>query len=282
MLDSIYYPEPLRNEPDWFNGFVHIETHPKEKYGWNRYVYLPDYYTDEVDLSSLRPELSEHKIRFEEAVPKENFISELHSDYFDRTKTRVYSVATKEGLGIKSLGAVTILNGATGKKETHRYLWANKDYIIRQLDKYDKPEFTSCLTRAGKSIGTFLRLQHFDNLAETGMMIAPISMEGDMHGLQAFSFVDNGVSPEPLTYIDPEGRGQGVFNIYHDAVVEFGEACGAEFIYAHCSVKNQKIQDVYEAYGYIKQEKTKTVGRGYPEELYMFRYPLKTKQQTLF
>ena len=280
MLDGLYFPEPIKNKSDWFNGFIRIEKHPKEKYGWYRYVYLPDYYTDNCKCGQVSV-----PTRFGCAIPHIDsclFVDQFFVNYYERLEKRMFRSGSKYEIGEKSIGAVTLLNTATGEVETHPSLYINSDYIIRQLNDYDKPQIKDVLYKATKEIGQYFPMMMFTKYLHHGMMAAPISKNGEMHGIQAFSFIKGEVSPEPLTYITSEARGQGIFNIYHDMVVELGEDVGAEFIFAQCIVENDKMREVYEAYGYIREEKTKFVGKSDIQEVYIFKYPLKTQQQALF
>lgn len=274
MVDAIYFPEPIEKKSNWFNGFIHLEKHSKERYNWSKYVYLPNYYSGE-----LCAQISVES-RFGRLIPRENTISDYFSSYYERTQTTIYGLGSKAEMGGKAIGTITLLNAATGKEEIHRYLWANDEYVIRQLTHYDKHQIVDILQDATKSIQIFLGMTQFSIYLDTGLSIAPINSKGELKGLQTFSIFEERITAEPLTYIDPDARGQGVFSIYHEMSVELGSAVGVEYVYAQCEA-DSKMRSVYESYGYIKQ-RSKWIGKHEPREVYVFHYPLKTSQQALF
>ena len=274
MLGAIYFPEPVENKPEWFNGFIHLEKHPKEKYGWNKYIYLPNYYS-----GNSSGEVSA-ETRFGRLVPSKNKIDTFFKDYFARTKTKVFGSGSKHEMGGKAIGTTTVLNAATGKEETHRYFWANNEYVIRQLTHYDKHQIVDILQDATKSIEIFLGMTQFSVYLDEGLSIAPINNKGELKGLQTFSIFNERITAEPLTYIDLTARGQGIFSIYHEMSVELGLAVGVGYVYAQCEA-DSKMRKVYESYGYIKQ-RSKWIGKREPREVYVFHYPLKTTQQAFF
>ena len=278
-MDAIYCPESKNKKPDWFNGFIQIEKHHKTKYNWGRYVYLPQYYTEVAHQV-----VSEEKIqaRFGTIKPQENCIDARLSEYYETTHTPHFGTGNKVQIAGTILGTVNIYNIAAKQFKRHRYLFANNDYIIRQLNGYDRQQIKDILQICSKELGRFFQMAEFSILLNDGMLLGCFNKDGEMHGIQAFSFLQGEVSPEPLTYIDPRCRGQGIFHIFNDAVIELGKAIGAEYIYAHCLTENDKMRQVYESVGYIKQPGTRLVGKSNIQELYMFKYPLKTSQRSFF
>ena len=284
MLDGIYFPETLEKRPNWFNGFIEIEKHPKKKYSWSKYVYLPNYYSDKIESQIINPITNKlvSETRHGIILPSYNNLNPFFNEYYSRTNTTVFGTGSKSEIGGRALGTVTLLNTSTGEEENHRYFYGNKDYIVRQLSDYDKPQIKPILQRESKVFEMHLPMVIIFPIVDNGLSIGVISKEGEIHGMQCFSFLQGMVAPEPFGYIDPLASGQGVFSIYHTMTVQLGESVGSDFICAYCATDNEKMQSIYESYGYIKQKQVKFTRTAKRRGRYTFHYPLQTQQKALF
>ena len=281
MIDAFYSPEPIENKPEWFNGFIRLEKYHKEKYNWYRYVYLPTYYQEGTcENSDVRIEC-----RFGNIIPTQEgckFINEDFQNYYEGTDTKLFSSETKDELGGRYLGNVVLFNTATCKEEQHRCFFADGSYIIRQLTGYDKPQLKDMIKICADELGEYILIHHGAPRLEHGHIVAPFDRFGNMKGLLTFTITDVSVAPEPIGYIEPNSQGKGIYGIYHGITLELGLATASEYVYAQSKVENTKMNEIYEALGYVKDKEIKKYGKKSQTHYYTFKYHLKTEQQSFF
>ena len=281
MADAVYSPEPLENKPEWFNGFIRLEKHHKEKYNWYRYVYIPDYYSEnyceDPDVFS--------ESRFGHITPSKEgceFIDKNFQDYYENSHIRYFNEDSKDEIGGKFLGNATLFNTATQQEEQHRYFFADGNYIIRQLTEYDKPQLKDMIKTCAEALGEYILIHHGAPLLEKGHIIAPFDKDRNMRGLLTLTVTDKYVAPEPIGYIDSDSQGKGIYGIYHDLTLGLGMATESEYVYAQSKVENEKMNEIYEALGYVKDKEIKLYGKKSQTAYYTFKYYFETKQQSFF
>ena len=281
MVDAIYSPEPLENKPEWFNGFIRLEKHHKEKYNWYRYVYIPDYYSEnyceDPDVFS--------ESRFGHITPSKEgceFIDVSAVKYYENTETKIFGASNKIEMGGRNVGNCILFNAATDKEEQHRYLYANNDFIFRQLETYDRPQIKEILVLCSKELGRFHSMAETVIMLNNGLLVGAFNKQGEMKAIGSFIISKDYVAPEPMFYINPDARGQGMWNIYNDYTIELGLAVEAEYVFAQCLASNEPMVGIYTANGYIRDEKIKEGGKDGLTHYYTWKYPLKTKQQSFF
>ena len=285
MIDMIYFPKPIEQKPEWFNGFIRLEKHHKEKYNWHRYVYLSEYYSKNYFKGSVKDSekfFRKNKSKFGSTIPHPNtssFVNKNFQNYYSESKTKLFGTGTKIQLGGKTIGNAVVLNAETNQEEQHRYFYCNDEYFFRQLEEYDRPQIKDILVLCSKELGRFHSMAETVIMLNNGLLVGAFNTKGEMKAIGSFIIVKNYVGPEPMFYIHPDARGQGMWNIYNDYTVELGLAVEAEYIFAQCLTTNEAMVGIYTANGYVRDEKIKQIGK---TEYYTWKYPLKTNQQSFF
>ena len=267
MLQA-YSPQPLEIKPAWFNGFIKLHQYSKNL-DWNKYIYLPNRYRENISAT----------YRNESIHVEKNTIAKLIVEHYDSAEHWKPKKNTKTQKCAKIINGVDIINLSNNTIENHPYIIASDDYIIRPAVENDTENIKRIVELANKEIEIKIPFRIVKPWLDKGLMVVVVNRSGEIHGLQTFSFVDRQISHEPLTYISEAARGRGIWNIYHDLVVELGEAVDAKYVYNQCR-PDMKVAKVYEHYGYVLQDKT-VIESGHKYAVYHF--PLqKEKQQTFF
>ena len=274
MLKSLYSyrPKPANKEPEWFNGFIRLDQYSKNP-KWSKYIYLPSYYSEgaaDINHAELGMTIN----------PEINNICPAVTEHYKNLEHREFSKNTKTERCAKIVNKVGIINLATGTKEYHPCIYANQDYVIRPVAENDTDDIKRIIDLANKEIEIKIPFRVVKPWIKKGLIIVVVSKHGEIHGLQTFSFMDRQISHEPLTYIGDEARGQGIFNIYHDLVVELGKEVKAKYVYNQCR-PDMKIAEIYKHYGYVLQDKT-VVESGHKYAVYHFPIDLDDEKQQSF
>ena len=268
MLRS-YSSKPISEKPKWFNGFIRLDQYSKN-YNWNKYIYLPNYYSEKEDKRKKQDNLKIEK----------NTISDIIIKHYKNRKEESLRTKTKTEKCIKMVRQMDILNLDTGFLESHPFVFANENYAIRPVEKSDIGDVKRIANLAKEEIEINIRFGTLKKSFENGLMVLVINKKGCVCGLQTFSFMDRQISHEPLTWIDDEARGQGIFNVYQNIVVDLGKEINAKYVYNQCNPQ-RKIAQVYEHYGYVLQKRKVTETGGQQYAVYHFSLE-EENQQTFF
>ena len=256
-IDVIYKPEPLENKPDWFNGFLKIGS-VTEKSGWDRYIYIPDYYSedaigDTVSFHTIDGLIDYYLPRFGYTDPRINCVPKEHLDNIDKDYA-FRSGGKKHQVLSQTLRSVNCYNMDTQLNESRRYFFSNSKYIVRQRNRNETDKIINLIKRARIENPTFAPISHFIKIIERGHMAVAVDISGNLVGIQTFKIKGENLTAEPMTYIAEEARGQGIFAVYHEISLDAARGINAEYIYSRCRIDNETMCAIYEKYGYERQK----------------------------
>lgn len=290
-IDAIYLSKSSSEKIEGFQGFVYLETN-KKKSDWHKYVFLPNYYSDngivfgitDSDTETKKKEKINESIklynpRFGYISAKVTCVDSNHIEHLSKNYSyhKEKHDMHKQKLVAESLSKVRCFNLASNFINSEKYFFSNGEFVIRQAGIYETEQVQKLLKKAQKENPGMFQDENYGKQkiakhVEMGHFLVVVNSKGEFVGGQGITPRDLFIEAEPFTYISEEARGQGIFAIFHEMIAEAGKCIDANHIYARYNTSNEAADNVYRAYGYIRQPEIKTIGN---REVYEIKFPLK-------
>ena len=211
-------------------GFLRADK-LNDKYGWVKYIYLPDLGND-GDLDMDRREISTQV-----------------SEYFSEAQHEFFKPLKRE-LEIKNYLSRTEFNH-NGNIRNAPYIWANGRIIVRQGTTLDKKGIVKILDEACEAAQSDVDPQFIRAYLSRGLMIVVTDYTNTIKGFQTITIEPGVVNTGNLLYIRPESRGLGAFGMIYKMIFEAAEHADFDRVYTQCA-DNNSVAEKYEHIGMKK------------------------------